>query len=229
MKYLLTCLFFSILCISHAAPEISVTGKQTVDFGTFPANKKQTAIFVLKNTGDKDLKITRIRKTCGCSATRLNQKVIRPGKTTELEADIRANSIAGPFSKNIYVESNASNFRFLRLTLSGKAVPLVKVFPKEFLYMGVLTPGKTKTFSFKLKTSQKNVKLQVLPPQSNFPVKASLKELKKQEFLLTVTATPKDFKKLLNTKIAIKILSPEGWFPIRIKLIGRTIDKANKK
>ena len=229
MKYLLTCLFFGILCISHATPEITVAGKKIADFGTFPANKKQTAVFVLQNTGDKDLKITRIRKTCGCSATRLNQKVIPPGKTAKLEADIKAHSIAGPFSKNVYVESNASNFRFLRLTLSGKSVPLVKVFPKEFLYMGVLTPSKAKMFSFKLKTSQENVKFQLLPAQSNFPIKISLKELKKQEFLLTATATPKKFKKLLNSKISIEILSPEGWEPVRIKLMGRTVDKTNKK
>ncbi|MDD5597509.1 MAG: DUF1573 domain-containing protein [Victivallaceae bacterium] len=229
MKYLSVCLLFYSLNICHAAPEIKVDGKQTIDFGTFPANKKQTTVFVLKNTGDKDLQIINIRKTCGCSATRLSQKLIPPGKSATLEADIKAQSIAGPFSKNLYVESNAGNLRFLRLTLSGKSVPLIKVFPKEFLYMGTLTPGKSQTFSFKLETSQENVKLQLLPAEANFPSQVFLKKAKAKEFLLTITASPKMFKKLLNCEIEIAVSSPEGWEPVKIKLMGQTAAQTNNK
>lgn len=216
---------FVLLTAIHcaASPIITLDGKKIADFGTFPANKKQSSIFIIKNTGDEDLKITKIRKTCGCSATKLSKDIIPPGQSATLIADIKENSIAGPFSKNIYVESNAKNSRFLRLTLSGKAVPLLQIFPKKYLYMGTLTSGKSNSYSFKLQSSQADVKLKLMPSNANFSVQTSLKKLNDKEFLLNVTATPDKPDQFLNAKIIINILSPEGWSPIEIKLIGKTI------
>jgi Protein of unknown function (DUF1573) len=222
MKFIVLCFLTFMVINCSAAPMITLDGKKIVDFGTFPANKKQSATFVIKNTGDKDLKINKIRKTCGCSATKLSKKVIPPGQSATLIADIKENSIAGPFSKNIYVESNAKNFRFLRLTLSGKAVPLVKVFPKKFLYLGVLTPEKTSFYSFKFKTTQANVKLKLMPTKANFPIQISLKKLNDKEFLLTVAATPKKTNQFLNAKIIVDVILPKGWPPVEIKLTGKT-------
>lgn len=56
MKYLIHC--FILLASIHCAtsPMITLDGKRTADFGTFPANKKQRATFIIKNTGDEDLK-----------------------------------------------------------------------------------------------------------------------------------------------------------------------------
>jgi hypothetical protein len=218
--YLLLCIIWECF----AAPMIEFEGKQMKDFGAFPANKTQTAVFIIKNAGDQELKIKKIHKTCGCSVTRLDKKTIFPGETAKLEADIRANSISGLFSKNIYVESNAENFRFLRLTLSGNSVPLIRIFPKKFIYMGTLTPGKSNTYSFKLSTSQADVKLELLPVQADFSVQADLKKSKEKEFLLTVVAKPAEFKKFLNCRIFVKISSPEGWEPVEIKLMGKTAD-----
>jgi uncharacterized protein DUF1573 len=205
-----------------ASPMIKLDGKKITDFGTFPANKKQSTTFVIKNTGDQDLKITKIRKTCGCSATKLSKEIIQPGQSATLIADIKENSIAGPFSKNIYVESNAKNFRFLRLTLSGKAVPLLQVFPKKFLYMGVLTSEKSSSYSFKFKATQADVKLRLMPSKANFPIQTSLKKLNDKEFSLTVTATPDKPNQFLNAKIFVNVSFPKGWSPIKIKLMGKT-------
>ena len=222
MKFLILC--FILLASIHcsASPMIELDGKKIADFGTFPANKKQSATFIIKNTGDEDLKITKIRKTCGCSATKLSKKIIPAGQSATLIADIKENSIAGPFSKNIYVESNAKNFRFLRLTLSGKAVPLIKVFPKKYLYMGTLTPSKSSSYSFKLKAAQADVKLKLMPSKANFSIQTLLKKLNAKEFSLTVSATPKEFNKSLNAGVIVNILAPKGWPPIKIKLMGKT-------
>ncbi len=222
MKYLIPVfvMLASINCV--ASPIITLDGKKIADFGTFPANRKQSAVFIIKNTGNEDLKITKIRKTCGCSATKLSNDAIQPGQSATLIANIKENSIAGPFSKNIYVESNAENSRFLRLTLSGKAVPLLQIFPKKYLYMGTLTPGKPSSYSFKLKASQANVKLKLMPSKANFSVQTSLRKLNDKEFLLKITATPDKPDQFLNAKVIVNIISPEGWPPIKIKLMGKT-------
>ncbi|MCP4102632.1 MAG: hypothetical protein GY750_14605 [Lentisphaerae bacterium] len=54
-----------------------------------------------------------------------------PRKATELQAKIRPNSISGHLTKAIFVETNTPKQRLLRLTLSGRAIPLLKVYPKN--------------------------------------------------------------------------------------------------
>ena len=229
MKFSILCFILIITADCVASPMIAVKNNKIADFGIFPANKKQSATFEINNTGDKPLKIAKIRKTCGCSATKLSTKVIQPGQSATLIAEIKENSITGPFSKNIYIESNAANFRFLRLTLSGKAVPLVKVFPKKFLYLGVLTPGESSSYSFKFKVTQPAVKLKLMPVKTNFPIQTSLKTINSKEFLLTLTVIPKKLNQSLNGDILVNIISPKNWPPIEIKLMGRTVSEISKK
>ena len=227
MKFIFLCfILFAVAITSQAAPVIAVENKKNVDFGTFPANKKQNTTFIIKNTGNENLKIIRVRKTCACAIAKLDKKIIPPGQTTALVANIKKNSITGSFSKSIYVETNASNSRFLRLTLSGKAIPLVQVLPKEFLYLGTLNPEQSSSHSFKLKATQTDVKLKLMPVKANFPIQASLKKLNVKEFSLVVTVTPNKFNDSLEAKILVNISSPKNWAPIEIKLMGKTSGKA---
>ena len=53
----------------------------------------------------------------------------------------------------------------------------------------------------------------------------TLKKLNAKEFLLTVTATPDKPNQFLNAKIIVNILSPKGWPPIEIKLMGKITAK----
>lgn len=222
-------LFLLLVCNAvycFGVPMIEVKGKKTVNFGTFPANKMQSAVFTIKNTGDENLKIIRIRKTCACATGKLSREIITPGETATLTAYIKKNSIAGQFSKNIYVESNAGNSRFLSLTLSGKAIPLIRVSPKKYLYLGTLSPGKANSYSFTLKATQPDVKLKLMPEQVNIPVKTSLQKLNDKEFSLLVIVTPDKANELLDVKITVNVLLPKGWPSVEIKLMGKTSDKA---
>jgi len=220
---ILVLLFAGFICVELCAgtPVIAVKDKALIDFGDYPANEKKTAKFELVNNGDAPLEIKQIRKTCGCSETKLDKKTIQPGATAILEAEIKANSIGGPYSKAIYVESNDPKQRFLRLTLSGKAIPLIKVYPKDNLYLGALSVGKSYDYAFKLETVRDGVKVQAEIVKANFPAEIELKETK-QGFDLKVKAAPDKKENLLNAEIEIKIISPSGWPPVKLKLQGRT-------
>ena len=223
MKFIFLCfILFAVIINAHGAPAMAIKDSNTIDFGTFPANKKQSATFIIKNIGDEPLKIIRVRKTCGCSANKLSRKIIPPGQSATLISDIIENSIRGSFRKSVYIESNASNFRFFQLTLSGNAVPLVQVLPKRFLHLGVLTPEKSKVYSFKLKATQEDVKLKLMPIKTNFPVIVSLKQVSDKEFLLKTKVTPKKSNHSLKAKIIVNIVSPRGWGAIEIQLMGET-------
>ncbi len=204
------------------SPEIAVTSNQTVNFGTYQANLKKQAVFTLKNRGHAELIIKRIRKTCGCSATVLGKKQLKPGEHTTLTVYIKKNSLEGPYSKVIYVESNSPQQRFLKLTLTGKAVPLLKVFPKKNLYMGTLKVDNSYNYSFKLATTRKDIKLKVKVLKNNFPINSELQK-NAEGFILKLKVSPKLKNNFMHAIIELNIISPSGWDPVKIKLRGKSI------
>lgn len=139
------------IALAAAAPELTVD-RASVDFGTYPANQTKAHVFLLKNTGDQPLKIINIRKTCGCSEANVDHNEISVGGTASLTAVIKAGSIAGPFSKNLFVENNDPKQRFLMLLLNGNSVPLVIVKPQDKIYAGTLAAGTEWRQEFLLET-----------------------------------------------------------------------------
>jgi hypothetical protein len=217
-------IFFYSIALA-GAPRITTTGKYIIDLGSFPANTTQQTVFEIVNSGDSELIIKNVRKTCGCSKTELSSNRIASGGKATLTVYINANSISGPFSKDVYVENNDPKQRFLRLTVSGKAVPLLKIQPKQYLYMGTLTPGNKYEYKFQLEASRDNVKLELAEHQTNFPVKAELKAVKPKVFVLTVSAEPDKPASRLSAEFEIKIKAPDGWDPLKIKLQGSSRGK----
>jgi hypothetical protein len=71
-----------------ADPSPLVVDKPTVDLGELAANKPVVQVFRLKNTSAAPLTITEIAGGCGCFRQQLTDKVIEPGKTSELTIGI---------------------------------------------------------------------------------------------------------------------------------------------
>jgi len=220
----LFCVFSAFGCIALLAdnPVIALEGKDTLDFGTFPANTHQSGTFKILNKGDAVLKIINLRKTCGCAAVKIDKQEIKPGDSATLTAEVLADSISGPFSKNLYVESNDPNQRFLQLNFTGRAVPLLTVYPKNFLYMGTLTAGKEYVYKFRIDTERDAVKLETDSIKSSFKSDIKLVQDSPRQFTLTVKAQPQKINELLSIELELKVLEPPGWKGIPVKLQGRT-------
>jgi hypothetical protein len=209
--------------ILHAVnPAIAIEGKDTLDFGSFPANVRQSGTFKILNKGDAPLKIISLRKTCGCSSVKVDKQEIKPGDSAILTAEVVPDSISGLFSKNIYVESNDPKQRFLQLNFTGKAIALLTVYPKNFHYMGTLTAGKEYEYKFRINTEQDGVKLAVDNLSANFMVDVKLKQDSSRQFMLTIKAFPQLKNELLSAQMELKILEPSGWKALSIKLQGRS-------
>ena len=216
---------FSVLnggILQAGNPAIALEGKGTLDFGTFPANARQSGTFKILNKGDAPLKIINIRKTCGCSAVKVDKQEIKPDDSAILTAEVLPDSISGPFSKNLYVESNDPKQRFLQLNFTGRAIPLLTVYPKNFLYMGTLTAGKEYEYKFRINTEQDGVKLEPGTPKANFKADIKLAQDSPRQFTLTVKATPQQKNEMLSIELELKVLEPSGWKPLPVKLQGRT-------
>ncbi len=106
-------------CYAAETPIVSFD-KTTVDFGEFSeTNARQRAVFSIHNTGNAPLIIISVRATCGCTTPTYTKTPIMPGKTGTIIVDYNGrNRAKGPFSKSIYVRTNASRDQ-IRLQIKG--------------------------------------------------------------------------------------------------------------
>ena len=83
------------------------------DFGTIlEANGKVSHTFIIKNTGDAPLIITRVSPPCSCTTPEHTREPIAPGKEGKVVVTYNPAGRPGPFYKNIAVYSNGKDGGF---------------------------------------------------------------------------------------------------------------------
>ena len=94
--------------------------RTTFNFGTAGQNSKVEHVFHFKNTGKRDLKIRKIRSTCGCTTVKPDKTVIGPGESSSFKAVFHTGNRQGYQHKSIYFISNDPDNSNLRLNIKGK-------------------------------------------------------------------------------------------------------------
>jgi len=100
------------------------------DFGERSNEEKVEHEFILKNIGDAQLLIDKVRTTCGCTVAQLEKKELQPGESTKVKATLTLKGRQGATTKSISVESNDPETPVLTLTLKGTAIPPILVEPQ---------------------------------------------------------------------------------------------------
>lgn len=208
---------------SFATPVLKISPSAGFNFGKYPANQEKKHTFILTNTGDELLKIDKIKITCGCSAADVDKKELKPGETAKLTAQINRESIAGPFSKGIFIHSNASNGRIQIVTLNGESVPLVTVLPQAKIYVGTLKKDRPFRQEFILNSSKPTVWTQPKITGDIQPL-VTLKKLSDRQTKVTISWTPEKEYSLFRCAVTLGIESPANWKPVEISLQGRVTD-----
>ena len=125
--YLAICSFLVISCkaFSQDGPKITID-PETWDLGEIELGAIKEKIFMIENSGDKDLVIESIFASCGCLEAKLVSYKIKPKKTAELK--VTYNSLGKPIG-----EDGKSLFIFSNDTLNPKLeiVVTVKIVPKK--------------------------------------------------------------------------------------------------
>mgnify|MGYP005893596741 FL=1 len=132
-------------------------------------------------------------------------------------------SIAGPFSKGIFIHSNASNGRIQVVTLNGESVPLVTVLPQDKIYVGTLKTGRSFRQEFILNASEPTVWAK---PKITGDIQPSvaLEKLSDRQTKVTISWTPEKEYSLFRCAVTLGIESPADWKPVEISLQGRVTD-----
>ena len=79
--------------------------KLTHDFGQIVQGVPQKVVFTITNQSDEPLILTKVKGSCGCTATAYSKEPISPGEKSEIEATYNAKS-PGVFNKTITLQTN---------------------------------------------------------------------------------------------------------------------------
>jgi hypothetical protein len=111
-----------------AGPRLEVA-EPTFQFGQRERGQTVEHTFVLKNTGDEPLSITRVQASCGCTDTQLAAKEVPPGGETKLDAKLSLKSQSGPQKRTILIETNDPVHPQTIVSLVGVSHSRMKVEP----------------------------------------------------------------------------------------------------
>ena len=90
---------------SGLQPRILVSEEEW-DFGKVTQGEKPTHIFIVKNGGEGDLIIERVKESCVCIEVSISSTRIRPGESAELKVSYDTTDYVGKDEKHIHIYSN---------------------------------------------------------------------------------------------------------------------------
>jgi hypothetical protein len=220
-------LLLACACAS-GGPKLVVMGQAEVELGSFPARKKRTATFRVRNAGDADLTIRRIRQTCGCFTVTISRTTLPPSGQAVVTAELIPESVSHRFRKTVYLHSSDPARKATRLRVSGEAIPTVEILPKKSIRLGHIPLGVPVKHPLRLRVHERGVKLgkPEIPPAADgltaelSPVSGTANV--PYNIPLQITFTPPPMPGHFSHEVTIPIASPEGCRPLTIKVSGES-------
>ncbi len=153
------------------------------DFGKIIKGQQVEYIFKFENQGNADLKIKKVKTSCGCTAAILTNEIIPPSETGEIKATFRSGSFKGKVMKSITVNSNDPDNSSYKLTLSGEIIELISTRPGNINFGSAYAGGEiSKSVTI---TSDSNFKIKKIIPSKPF-VRASAVEENEKRYTINV-------------------------------------------
>lgn len=98
---------FALMGITALASAQTISFNETThDYGVVSPKSDGNTFFLVKNTGDKPLVISRVQPSCGCTTPDFSKEPILPGKTGKINVHYAVDTHPGTFLKSIEVYSN---------------------------------------------------------------------------------------------------------------------------
>lgn len=111
------------MVVSRQDPPKLSFDKEIYDLGTVVEGVEVPYTIALSNIGGEPLRIKDVNTSCGCTLTKLREKVIMPGKSTQLEVVLDTAMKQGPVRKTIDITSNDPKRPKAVITLSATVLP----------------------------------------------------------------------------------------------------------
>ena len=92
--------------------------KETHEFGTIEQGKPVSYEFTFTNTTNKDITLTNVKASCGCTATNYTKTAVKPGDKGTVTATYNA-AAGGAFHKTVTVMTSEENAAPKIITIKG--------------------------------------------------------------------------------------------------------------
>ncbi len=92
--------------------------KDTHEFGTIEQGKPVSYEFTFTNTTNKDITLTNVKASCGCTATNYTKTAVKPGEKGTVTATYNA-AAGGAFHKTVTVMTSEENSAPKIITIKG--------------------------------------------------------------------------------------------------------------
>lgn len=92
--------------------------KETHEFGTIEQGKPVSYEFTFTNTTNKDITLTNVKASCGCTATNYTKTAVKPGEKGIVTATYNA-AAGGAFHKTVTVMTSEENSAPKIITIKG--------------------------------------------------------------------------------------------------------------
>jgi hypothetical protein len=119
----ITFLAFTLGLMSFATIAAITWKSESIDVGEIPQGKPKAIVFEFKNTSDKEIIVTNVQGSCGCTATDYTKTPIKAGKSGTVTATYNAANV-GAFAKTVSVTTNVEATPKV-LTLKGTVKAVV--------------------------------------------------------------------------------------------------------
>ncbi|HHT9120887.1 MAG TPA: DUF1573 domain-containing protein [Candidatus Hypogeohydataceae bacterium YC41] len=180
----------------NGVPRLSVP-ESSHSFGQIYRGEKVQHRFLLKNIGDGELEIRKVRASCGCTAAEPSRKIVPPGGEAYIEATFNSHNFVGKVTKTVMVDTNDPAEPTYTLTLEALILEEVVADPSR-LILGQIRQGEGKNINVVVK-SPTGLDLKVLSAQSSSKA-------------LQVASTEKEADGVYAVKLEVKKDSPIGRF-----------------
>lgn len=126
-----------------------------LDVGLVSANSTHRVTFVIRNPGNRSVRLTEIRPTCGCTKVSAERMEIPAGESTNINASVLASPNPGVFRVAVAVRDNSGNSAPMMLHIGGTvAAPELRLSP-DAIELGRVGPGSVSRFSVILTNTDK--------------------------------------------------------------------------
>lgn len=166
-------------------------------FGQIYRGDKVRHRFLLKNAGEAELEIIKVRASCGCTAAEPSQKVVSPGGEAYVEATFDSKNYVGRVTKTVMVDTNDPSEPTHTLTLEAFILEEVVAEPSR-LMLDQIRQGEGLSLEVEVK-SPTGMELKVSEAQSSSRA-------------LEITSIEKQAGGLYAIKLEVKKDSPAGRF-----------------
>jgi len=96
--------------------------KNKHDFGNVQEGKYYIANIKITNAGDGDLEIKNITTTCGCTAAIVTDKIVKPGKSTNLKIELDTTDRDGKFVRAVNIHTSDRSQPLQTVTLFANII-----------------------------------------------------------------------------------------------------------